>query len=169
VVDRHSKCPDFLGLAEATAYHYRSTTSSFLLAMQELGRASLGDVTEDDVLAYFAGESGGPAYSSAVSGPIARVLLSDLGDLLVAPEESDYFHNANFAEKSVRVSRHMHPAIGCVLNHSEDYGYRSVGRRVKTVVLTCFDRGTPAICVATQLPFPSTMELSGVNAVRRLI
>jgi hypothetical protein len=169
VVGRYGRCAESRGLAEAAACHYRSVTSSFLLAMQGLGRSSLGDVSEDDVLAYFAGESGGPAYSSAVSGPIARVLSSDLGDLLVAPEESDYFHNANIAEKSVRVSRHMRPAIGCVLNHSEDYGYRSVGRRVKTVVLTCFDRGTPAICVATQLPFPSTMELSGVTAVRRLI
>ena len=81
VVDRHSRCPDFQGLAEATAYHYRSTASSFLLAMQELGRSSLGDVTEDDVLAYFTDESGGPAYSSAVSGPVARALSSDLGDL----------------------------------------------------------------------------------------
>ena len=81
VIDRYGKCAESRGLAESTAYHYRSVTSSFLLAMQGLGRASLGEVTEDDVLAYFADESGGPAYSSAVSGPIARVLSSDLGDL----------------------------------------------------------------------------------------
>ena len=103
VIDRYGRCAESRGLAESTACHYRSVTSSFLLAMQGLGRSSLGEVTEDDVLAYFAGESGGPAYSSAVSGPIARVLSSDLGDLSAdAARVASYVPVAKDGRKNVQ-------------------------------------------------------------------
>ena len=69
------------GLKGKTIKGYASAASLFLLAMQERGRESLGDVTEEDVLSFFAGPSGGPAYSSGFEKEVASALTSDLGPM----------------------------------------------------------------------------------------
>jgi len=67
------------GLKDKTIRGYASAGSLFLLAMQKRGRGSLEDVTEEDVLSFFAGESGGPACSSGFEKEVVSVLKSDLG------------------------------------------------------------------------------------------
>lgn len=69
------------GLKGKTIKGYASSASLFLLAMQERGCESLEDIAEEDVLSFFAGPSGGPAYSSGFEKEVASVLTSDLGPM----------------------------------------------------------------------------------------
>lgn len=61
------------GLSRKSVSTYSSAASNFLLAMQELGRGSLSEVTEEDVLSRFSGGRQNEAKG------LVRVLRSGLG------------------------------------------------------------------------------------------
>ena len=81
VIDRFAADGRERGLKEKTVKGYSSAGSLFLLAMQKRGKGSLGEITEDDVLSFFTGQSGEPAISSGFEKEIVSVLESNLGDL----------------------------------------------------------------------------------------
>ena len=107
VVDRYTRTAEGLGLAESTVAHRASTTASFLLAMQEAGRTSLSEVTQEDVLSRMTGEDGLPAFSATVSGILIAVLTSDLGPhsdeaarvAALIPRPKSSRHNVDFLDE----------------------------------------------------------------------
>ena len=64
------------GLSDSGIRRDASGLSTFLLSMQERGRASLDEVTEDDVLDFFTDEDGGPKYAANHSEVVSRALRS---------------------------------------------------------------------------------------------
>ncbi len=66
-------------LKESTLYKTAFSASSFLLAMQNRGRESLNDITEDDVISYFVREDGRSPLSGGYRDTVASVFKSDLG------------------------------------------------------------------------------------------
>lgn len=69
------------GLADSTVRHDAANASCFLLAMQERGRSSLAEITEDDALSFFTDDSGDPALSHSYAKNVRTVLSSDLGPM----------------------------------------------------------------------------------------
>ena len=69
------------GLEESTIRGDAANASRFLLAMSERGLSSLSDITEEDVLIFFADDAGNPAFCSSYAKNVRTVLTSDLGPL----------------------------------------------------------------------------------------
>ena len=81
VIAAFEDCARLRGLAESTIGGYAANASCFLLAMQDRGLSSLAEMTEDDVLSFFAGRDGRPALSHSYAKNVRAVLTSDLGPL----------------------------------------------------------------------------------------
>ena len=79
VVDAFSKAGLARGLRQSTVSGCASSASTFFMSLQELGRDSLADVTEPDVVSVFLGQDGLPALSWSYKESVAMVLASDLG------------------------------------------------------------------------------------------
>ena len=69
------------GLEESTIRGDAANASRFLLAMSERGLSSLSDITEEDILCFFADDDGAPAFCSSYAKNVRTVLTSDLGPL----------------------------------------------------------------------------------------
>jgi site-specific recombinase XerD len=80
VIDLFEEGAGLRGLKAKTVRGYASSCSCFLLGMQSLGRASIADVTESDVMGYFVGEDGIPTLSAGTKKDVGAVLASDLGE-----------------------------------------------------------------------------------------
>ena len=106
VVDRFRSSASSRGLKEKTIADQSSCVSTFLLSMQEGGLTTMGEITEDDVLAYFTDDAGGPAYSGALTGIVVRALSLDLGDLSAdAARVASYVPRARDRRKNVQYLR----------------------------------------------------------------
>lgn len=79
VVDAFSKEALARGLRESTVGSCASSASTFFASLQELGRDSLADVTEADVVSVFLGLDGTPALSWSYKECVSMVLTSELG------------------------------------------------------------------------------------------
>lgn len=80
VVDAYLGSPEAGRLKPRTAKGYSFCGASFLKAMQEAGRTSLEEVTEEDVLSYFTGDDGLPSLSGSTRKSVKAFLTADLGD-----------------------------------------------------------------------------------------
>lgn len=79
VIDIYKDSGAKRGLKESTLYRTAFSASSFLLAMQNRGRESLNDITEDDVISYFVREDGRSPLSGGYRDTVASVFKSELG------------------------------------------------------------------------------------------
>ncbi|MDO4292704.1 MAG: tyrosine-type recombinase/integrase [Eubacteriales bacterium] len=79
VIDAYKDSGAKRGLKESTLYKTAFSASSFLLAMQNRGRESLNDITEDDVISYFIRDDGLSPLSGGHRDTVASVFKSDLG------------------------------------------------------------------------------------------
>ena len=95
------------GLAESSVGGYVLTLASFLDDMRAMGRSTLAEITEEDVLARFTDDAGGPAYSATTTGRVIRTLsTSDLGDLSEAARRvASYVPHAKSGRKNVQFLR----------------------------------------------------------------
>lgn len=67
------------GMRESSVRCCVSSASSFFGALQRMGRTSLDDVSEPDVVSLFAGQDGLPSLSWSYKESVSMVLASDLG------------------------------------------------------------------------------------------
>lgn len=79
VIDLYKEADRKRGLKECTIYGNASGASGFLLAMQNKGRSTLEDITEEDAMSFFTDDSGIAALSSSYKKEIAAVLKADIG------------------------------------------------------------------------------------------
>lgn len=79
VIDIYKSSGTKRGLKESTLYKTAFSASSFLLAMQDRGRESLNDITEEDVISYFVREDGRSPLSGGYRDTVASVFKSELG------------------------------------------------------------------------------------------
>lgn len=79
VIDIYKDSGAKKGLKESTLYKTAFSASSFLLAMQNRGRESLNDITEDDVISYFVREDGRRPLSGGYRDTVASVFKAELG------------------------------------------------------------------------------------------
>ena len=79
VIDTYKDSGTKRGLKESTVYKTAFSASSFLLAMQNRGRESLDDITEDDVISYFIRDGGRSPLSGGYRDTVASVFKSELG------------------------------------------------------------------------------------------
>lgn len=79
VIDIYKDSGAKRGLKGSTLYKTAFSASSFLLAMQNRGRESLNDITEDDVISYFVREDGRSPLIGGYRDTVASVFKSDLG------------------------------------------------------------------------------------------
>ena len=82
VIDTFRRSGSASALEKSTVDGAASSCACFMLAMQEMGRCSLDEVTEEDVIAHFVDEAEGkPAFSRSYSRNVATVLAADLGGM----------------------------------------------------------------------------------------
>lgn len=82
VIDAFRRSGSASALEKSTVDGAASSCACFMLAMQERGRSTLDEITEDDVIAHFTDETEGkPAFSRSYSRNVTTVLAADLGDM----------------------------------------------------------------------------------------
>lgn len=79
VIDIYKDSGAKRGLKESTLYKTAFSASSFLLDMQNRGRESLNDITENNVISYFVCEDGRSPLNGRYRDTVASVFKSDLG------------------------------------------------------------------------------------------
>lgn len=76
VIEAYEASPEAAAKKESSVRGDVSTASCFLARLQALGRTSVAEVTEDDVIEVLTDEDGGPAYSAATVRKARAVLLA---------------------------------------------------------------------------------------------
>lgn len=79
IVDEYSSAELARGKRERTVRSEAGEGAMFLRAMQDRGRASLDEITEEDVLSFFLGD-GGPCRCAGYAATVRRVLATAVPD-----------------------------------------------------------------------------------------
>lgn len=79
IIDTYGKYGRKRGLKESTIHNVSFSCSSFFLTMQRLGKNTLDDISEEDVMSFFFRGNGNESLSGGYKDTISSVLKADLG------------------------------------------------------------------------------------------
>ena len=79
VIDAYENGPDAAGKAESTVRVEASNASTLLARLEALGRTSLAEVTEDDLIEVLTGPDGNPAFSTGYARHARSAILGAHG------------------------------------------------------------------------------------------